>query len=49
MSILEMIGQKDLAKALIESRPKLASEWFFPINALITLACGLGGGFFKRE
>ena len=49
MSILEMIGQKDLAKALIESRPKQASEWFFPINALITLACGLGRGFFKRE
>ncbi len=49
MSILEMIGQKDLAKALVESRPKLASEWFFPINALITLGSGLVGGFFKRR
>ncbi len=38
MSILEMAGKKDLAKALIDSRPKLASEWFFPINAMLTLS-----------
>ena len=49
MRILEMAGKKDLAKALIDSRPKLASEWFFPINAMLTLASGLAGGLFKRD
>jgi len=49
ISILEMLGQNDVAKALVDSRPKLASEWFFPINALITLGSGLIGGLFKRD
>ena len=49
VSILEMTGQKNLAETLIYSRPKLASEWFFPINALLTLVCGLVGGQFKRK
>lgn len=48
VSILEMIGQTDWAKAVIDSRPKLASEWFFPLNAAVTLACGLVGGLFKK-
>lgn len=28
------------------SRPKIASEWFFPLNALLTLACGYAGALF---
>ncbi len=49
MSILEMIGQEGLAQALIDSRPPLASEWFFPFNALLTLASGIVGGLFKPD
>ncbi len=49
VSILEMIGQGNFASNLVDSRPKLASEWFFPINALITLASGLAGGLLKRK
>ena len=44
VSILELFQMPDLAKAIVESRPKLASEWFFPLNAGITLLCGLLGG-----
>jgi Na+/proline symporter len=29
------------------SRPRLASEWFFPLNALLTLLCGYAGALFS--
>lgn len=45
--ILDSLSMKDLAQQIIESRPKLASEWFFPINAGLTLLCGLVFGGFK--
>ncbi|MGJ8643115.1 MAG: sodium:solute symporter family transporter [Luteolibacter sp.] len=50
ISILEIIKMKDLADLIINSRPKLASEWFFPLNAGVTLACGLvgAGGLFRK-
>lgn len=47
VSILEILNKTELAKMLIDSRPKLTSEWFFPVNAAITLACGLLGGLLK--
>ncbi len=49
VSILEMMGAKEFAANLIESRPKLASEWFFPLNAGITFLCGYLGGLFKKN
>jgi len=49
VSILELFHLPDLAKAIVESRPKLASEWFFPLNAGITLLCGLVGGELSRR
>jgi solute:Na+ symporter, SSS family len=36
--LLASIGADDLAAALLESRPKIADPWFYPINAIITLA-----------
>ncbi|MDF1753529.1 MAG: hypothetical protein P1U89_12195 [Verrucomicrobiales bacterium] len=44
ISILELLKMPDMAQAVIDSRPKLASEWFFPLNAALTLVCGLIGG-----
>lgn len=38
--ILEALGNTEAATAVTTSRPGLASEWFFPINAAITLCCG---------
>jgi len=35
------------ASWLEASRPKIASEWFFPLNALLTLACGYAGALLK--
>jgi len=49
VSILEMFGREDVAKSIIASRPKLASEWFFPLNAIVTLCCGLIGGMLVRR
>ena len=48
VSILDIAGLEDLAKALVDSRPKYASEWFFPVNALVTLSFGLLGGLIKK-
>ena len=45
--LLDANGFKDLAQAVIDSRPKLASEWFFPINASLTLCCGLLAGWIR--
>ena len=36
----EAVDLKDVASAIVASRPELASEWFFPINAGLTLLCG---------
>lgn len=44
-TILEHLSMGDFAEFLKASRPKLASEWFFPLNAAITYLCGLIGGF----
>ena len=53
---LDANGFKDLAGWLTgwqpkewvtSSRPKLASEWFFPLNASITVVCGLFAGWLK--
>lgn len=49
VSILELMNKKELAEAIINSRPKVASEWFFPLNALLTLGSGLiAGAIFGR-
>ena len=45
--ILEANGCNNLAEWIVGSRPKLASEWFFPLNAGVTLACGLFAGWLK--
>lgn len=45
--ILETTGFGDLSAWVVSSRPKLASEWFFPFNASITLACGLLAGWLR--
>src|SRR5690606_25755928 len=31
------------------TRPQVASEWFFPLNALLTLVCGYLGGVISRH
>ncbi len=49
ISILELSGKAEWAKSVIASRPKLASEWFFPLNAGLTLVCGLVGALFSRK
>ena len=49
MITLESMNMKDLAIILTESRPKLASEWFFPLNAAITFFCGWLGGCFTSK
>ena len=40
LTVLENLKMDDVAKFVIASRPELASEWFFPINAGLTLLCG---------
>lgn len=41
----QVLGWLEIDGAWLEaSRPKLASEWFFPLNALLTLVCGYLGG-----
>ena len=47
-NLLDFMQFKDLAKSIVDNRPSLASEWFFPINASITVICGvLSGMIFK--
>lgn len=38
---LELMELDGLAASVKASRPKLVSEWFFPINAALTFLCGL--------
>lgn len=42
--ILELLEFKGLAEWVVYSRPAWASEWFFPLNAGLTLACGILSG-----
>ena len=39
--LLDLAGLKSLSEAIISSRPALTSEWFFPLNASLTLVCGV--------
>lgn len=43
LSILEGMNLPNVADAVLESRPDFASEWFFPINAGLTLLSGWVG------
>jgi len=43
-SLLIALDYKQLADAFVVSRPGVASEWFFPLNAIFTLVCGIIGG-----
>jgi len=49
MIILESFGMGGISDALQNSRPKLASEWFFPLNAAITYFCGFIGGLIMSD
>ena len=51
MTLLEMANMKGVADMLVQARPALASEWFFPLNAALTFACGFLFGRWesKRE
>ncbi len=46
-NLLNFMGLANASEFLIETRPELTSEWFFPINALITLTCGLIVGIIR--
>ncbi|MGJ8677785.1 MAG: sodium:solute symporter family transporter [Akkermansiaceae bacterium] len=46
--LLESLGDGSLAEWVINSRPQWASEWFFPINASLTLLCSLAFGGFRK-
>ncbi|MEO0414789.1 MAG: hypothetical protein AAF226_07540, partial [Verrucomicrobiota bacterium] len=49
VNLLGVLNLESIGDAIVASRPKLASEWFFPINAGITLLCGLIGGAIQRR
>lgn len=49
MIILDQVGMGGFADWLEASRPKLASEWFFPLNAGLTYFCGFVGGYFVNK
>ncbi|MDB9741411.1 hypothetical protein OAB00_01010 [Akkermansiaceae bacterium] len=46
---IEALDVDTITQKIKVSRPKLASEWFFPINALLTLLVGMAFGGFKKE
>jgi len=46
-NLLDFIGISSLADTLRENNAPFTSSWFFPINALITLGCGLLLGLTK--
>jgi Na+/proline symporter len=37
--LLQWLGADGIAQAMLDSRPRLADPWFYPINAAITLLC----------
>lgn len=49
-NILSFIGLEDMAQSIKDLKSPFASAWFFPINAAITLVCGLISGaiFWKK-
>lgn len=47
--ILDALDFKQLGETIIASRPQWASEWFFPLNAGLTLGCGILGGLLAGE
>ncbi len=49
MIVLDQLGMGGFAELLKASRPKLASEWFFPLNAAITYGCGVLGGLASKS
>ncbi|MEM9081239.1 MAG: hypothetical protein AAGC74_11170 [Verrucomicrobiota bacterium] len=48
-TVLETAGWKEAGEAIVASRPRWASEWFFPINAGLTLFCGWLGSVVLRR
>jgi len=48
-SLLKALDYKALADAFVATQPSLTSEWFFPLNAMLTLVCGVIGGFLFSE
>jgi Na+/proline symporter len=45
--LAQLLGWMQVEWSWLEaSRPKIASEWFFPLNALLTLVCGYAGAWF---
>ncbi len=49
MIVLDQLGMGGIGDSLKNSRPKLASEWFFPLNAAITYFCGFIGGYIAKK
>ncbi len=49
IQLLNALDLKELADQVVASRINLASEWFFPVNAGLTLICGLLGGLISRK
>ena len=47
MIVLQSLGMEQAVVSLTTSRPKLASEWFFPLNAALTYFAGLIGAKMK--
>jgi SSS family transporter len=48
MIVLQSLGMEGLASWLTDSRPELASEWFFPLNAALTYFAGVIGAKMKH-
>ena len=48
MIVLQSLGMEGLAGWLTDSRPRLASEWFFPLNAGLTYLAGVIGAKMKH-
>jgi Na+/proline symporter len=47
MTVLQSLGREEWSAWLTNSRPDLASEWFFPLNAALTYLTGLLGAKMK--
>jgi len=47
-NLLNFLNYKEGADWILAHRPKLASEWFFPINASITLGCAVLSSMIRK-
>ena len=49
--VLEWLRMDSVGATLADwkGKVKLASEWFFPLNACLTLGCGLLGGLLSKQ